>query len=380
MSLWNVIKHELLFIFRKDPRRAVFLYGASIAYIVLFGMLYGTHVVNSVPMVVYDEDQSRTSRLLIQSFEDSERYRIVGYTSSQEELDEYMRDETALIGLIIPARFSRDVKAGLSSPVMVLANGSNLVVANAALTAAQDIVGNFAAATGIGLAETANQLPSEAKNKIAPIDLRIRVINNPTLSYLNYFLLGLAMAALQAGILLAVGASLSTDPFAGKTANQSLLTFTLAKLLPYWLCSVLGFGIAIIFTWVVFDMPVKGSPLLILALGGTFAFTVIGLASLVAALLHNEVNYTRAAVSYAVPAFIFSGYIWPIQAMQPLSQVLAYTLFPLTFVTDSLRNLMIVGYAPHLVRDLSVLLIMGIVFLGCALGINSRMLKVDNIY
>ena len=68
MSFWKIIKREFRHIFLSDPRRALYLFGASVTYALVFGLLYNNHVVNNIPLAIYDEDQSQISRRLVQAF------------------------------------------------------------------------------------------------------------------------------------------------------------------------------------------------------------------------------------------------------------------------------------------------------------------------
>lgn len=370
MNWWAVVKRELRQIFIRDPRRALFLFGSSLAYLVFFGMLYGTHVITAVPLVVCDEDQTSLSRGLVQAFEDSEKYRIVAQVATPEEMEALLQSKEAYAALNIPARFSREVKTGLSSQVLVVANGSNIAVANTVVSSGQEIVAAYSREAAASALEQAGQLPGTAVRKAVPVDLRLRVLNNPTLSYLNYFLLGLAMAALQAGILLSTGASV-LDEYASEHPAEGSGGYWAAKLLPYWVCGMIGYGLTLTVSRTVFAVPAKGHPLELLLLGAAFTFAITAMGSLIAAVCRSEVGYTQAVLSYAVPAFVLSGYIWPVPAMDVFSRTLSYAV-PLTYTADNLRGLMVAGYAPLLYRDAAVLLGMGGTCLWLALKVYRR--------
>ena len=111
-------------VFVVDKRRAVFVLVASLAYMVLFGFLYSTHSINAVPIVILDEDQTQFSRTLIQALDDSERFRIVQYPSTQEEMEQALNNKEALAAVQIPANFARDVKSNRSSTVMLMVKWS----------------------------------------------------------------------------------------------------------------------------------------------------------------------------------------------------------------------------------------------------------------
>ena len=48
------------------------------------------------------------------------------------------------------------------------------------------------------------------KKRISPVETTLRVLNNPTQSYMMFFVTGLAMAAMQQGFFLAIGAAVQS--------------------------------------------------------------------------------------------------------------------------------------------------------------------------
>src|SRR5690242_18860336 len=121
MNLFEIVKRELKQMFIEDRRRVNFIFGASLAYLFIFGLLYAPHVVKNVPIVICDEDQSSLSRELIQALDDSERLKIILETSSEEEMLESLKEKRAYAAIHIPHDFTQKVTAGRSSPVLLMA-------------------------------------------------------------------------------------------------------------------------------------------------------------------------------------------------------------------------------------------------------------------
>lgn len=365
MNLWAICKRELKLMFVKDVRRGAFILGAALVYLALFAMLYGPHILKNVPLVVFDEDQTRLSRSLVQAFDDSERFRIVGYAASEEDMQYFLREKKAFAALQIPADFS-DAKTGIASSVLVTVNAGNLLIANTVTTAAQEIVAAFAKSTGTMLAETANMLPAQGAGRAGPLTFALRVLNNPTLSYMDFFVLGLAMAAFQQGVILAVGASIIGE-YANLSALDKLpvMRVLAGKLIPYLVCGTAGFGLVILMANKLFAIPSKGSLVDLLLIAITFTFTAISFATLLASLCDNEVSFTKVALIYAVPSFILSGHIWPQYSMDLFTQIFSYT-FPLFYFADSVRDLMISGHAPFLYTKILILCCLGLFFIVTA--------------
>ncbi|WP_371381039.1 ABC transporter permease [Sporomusa aerivorans] len=364
MNWWHIAKREFRDMFITDKRRALFLFGASLAYLFLFALLYGAHTINAVPLVIYDEDQTQFSRSLLQGFEDSERFQIIGYVTSEVDMEQILREKEAAAAIHIPKKFAQDAKSGRSATVLLIADGANILITNTVTNASQEIVATFAKETAAGLTEiNSGQLPSLALNKVSPVDFRLRVLNNPTQSYLTFFVLGLAMAAFQQGVFLAVGASIQSEyQRPDELKNASPLTRMTGKLLPYWLAATVAFLVTISVAVHFFAIPGKASIISLVLLASAFILAATGFSAFVAAVCNNELTFTGISIAYTVPAFVLSGYTWPQAAMDT---VLSYA-FPLTYFADTVRELMLAGYSPALYLNCFVLLFMGIAFTGLA--------------
>ena len=83
MQLWQIIKREFRQIFLEDPRRFVFLFGAAVGSLFIFGALYSPNIVKYIPLIVYDEEQSPLSRELIRDFDSSDSFRVTAYAATQ---------------------------------------------------------------------------------------------------------------------------------------------------------------------------------------------------------------------------------------------------------------------------------------------------------
>lgn len=375
MSWWQIWKREILQMFIVDRRRAIFLFGAPLAYLLLFSLLYGTHTIKAVPLVVYDEDQTQYSRTLIQAFDDSERFQVVDYVISQDEMEQVLHEKEAYAAVHIPKKFSQDAKFGRSSTVLLIADGANILIANTVTTATQEILAGFAKETGAKLSEINNgQMPTMAANKTAPVEFRLRVLNNPTQSYFLFFVLGLSMAAFQQGIFLAVGASIQNEYQRPGEVSYTHPWALIMKLFPYWISGTLAFFVTITVAIQLFNIPAKASMLNLFLLALTFTFSAVAFSAFLASICNTELTFTRISIAYTVPAFVLSGYTWPLEAMDMAGIIVSYT-FPLSYFSNVVRELMAAGYSPLLYRNSLILLLSGIFLTAMATACFIRRIK-----
>lgn len=367
MNIWQRMRQEFFRIFIADRRRGIFIIGASLAYLILFSLLYANHVINRVPLLICDEDQSALSHKLVQAFYDSEKFQIRQWDASSEDMETALREREVYAALYIPQGFSREVKTGRSGSAALLTDGANILVANTVTTAAQEIVGGFSLqSAAAGAQARLGLLPSQARHTAAPVELSVRVLNNPTQSYLYFFVLGLSLAAMQQGVFLAVGAGIQEERAAKVDRLYLRSPATMfAKLFPYWLSGLAAFALTIFVAVEIFSLPAKGALMSLLLLAGSFLLAAVAFSALLAALCPDELTFVRLSIAYTVPAFVLSGYTWPQASMGDGNQLLS-ALLPLSYLSDDVRQLLIGGYAPALYHDSLILVVIA---LFCCFGL-----------
>lgn len=377
MSILSLIRRELANAFLHDARRAIFLFGAATAYLILFGILYYPGVVKEIPTVVCDEEHTAYSRLLIRQVDDDERLGLVRVVADEGEARDMLRQKEVYAAVIIPADFSHDILNGRSAKVLFMLNGANIITTNIATTAGNDIVNTFNtrfAARQAALRTSGDE--QMLKKRISPVETTLRVLNNPTQSYMMFFMVGLAMAAMQQGIFLAVGAAVQgdfkdTEGLKGAPKAAVLVV----KVAVYWLLSVLSFALVCVISYGL-GIPDRASVTALLTLASAFSFAAVSLGLFASSLFHNELQFVRASIMYTVPAFIFGGYTWPLEAMDPVTQVVAQA-FPMAWMSNAVRELFLSGHLATLSHNLTALTVMGVIFLS--LGSWIFLHKIDGV-
>lgn len=363
MGILSLIRRELANAFLHDARRAIFLFGAATAYLILFGILYYPGVVKEIPTVVCDEDHTAYSRFLTRQVDDDERLGLVRVVADEEEARAMLRQKEAYTAVIIPARFSHDVLNGGHASVLFVLNGANIITTNIASTAGNDIVNTFNTRIASRQAALRTSGDEQAlKKRISPIETTLRVLNNPTQSYMMFFMVGLAMAAMQQGIFLAVGAAVQGDFKDRDGLKDAPKAAVLAvKVILYWGLSVLSFTLVCVIS-AFLGIPDRAPVTALLAIASAFSFAAVSLGLFASSLFHNELQFVRASIMYTVPAFIFGGYTWPLEAMDPLTQIVAQA-FPMAWMSNAVRELFLSGHLATLNENLAVLCGMGVLFL-----------------
>ena len=201
----SFIKNELADIFIRDSKRGILLMLASVAYMLIFSWLYLFGVVKEVPLLVIDQSNTAISRQLVRDFDDSDGFKAVAYSTHWQGAEEWLRRQGRhSAALIIPEDFAEAIQNETQSHVQLVIEGSNIIITSNSATAGMGIIQSFNAQTAQRLiARDVNQVPYLAKRRAEPVSFNYRILANPQLDYLHFFVYGLGLRAyrLAAGTL-----------------------------------------------------------------------------------------------------------------------------------------------------------------------------------
>lgn len=367
MTWWQIAYCEIRSIIDKRPKLLLSMFVIPIFYLLLFGNLFSGNSIDHIPLVICDESQTYLSRQLTQRFEDSDRFSLIAYVDSEEELEAYLYKKKAMVGIGIPQNFNRDVKTGVTSQVLIDVDGTNLMATNIAMIAAEEVLEGLSKQVAVKLLENqTGVLLQAAIHKIVPVELRTRLLHNPTLDYQLFFLFGLLMTSFQMSLFIPNAISMLIEYKSGQYLSCSPFHVVLGKILPFFLTGTCAYGVLLTIEVHVFHLPAKGNVFELFLLGSGFVFAMTALSSLIISFFSNLLLFYRMAIASSVPIFILSGFTWPLKAMPFLIQKIA-ALLPFTYLGDNLRSLMLAGQAPHLYQDIAVLYTYGTVMLGVSI-------------
>ena len=358
MSLWMIILRETKLLLRGRISRAMILAGLPLAFTLLFGLVYDENVVNNIDTVVYDQDQSSLSRTLIQMYDDSERFHLVSYVDSQERMHEAIYTGRAKVALVIPGNFSKDMKSGQGSKILLTVNSANNMFANGAMSSAQEINRSFSVAVGQKMLESAGLLPGAAMAAVYPLRLGVRILGNPTNGYSQFMLTGLMLNGLQIGIMITLGTYLYDELARGRRHSVRELFKLLGRAVPYGGFAMAGYLFSLLLAVYGFGIPMAGSVADACLLGGAYIFFVMGAISVFSACAPNRPMALQSPMLYIMPGLLYSGLSWPYFDMNKEAGIFSL-LLPISYAGDCLRDIMLIGYGPELWSNVLRMLLYG---------------------
>lgn len=120
----------------------------------------------------------------------------------------------------------------------------------------------------------------------------------------------------------------------------------LGKLIPYFALGMFSLLLCTGLAILVFDVPFRGSGLVLLAVSSVFMLCALGQGLLISVHMKGQLVAAEAGLfSGFLPALLLSGFIFDIDSMPPLLQALAQ-LLPATHFNLCLRSLFLAGTLP----------------------------------
>ena len=273
-----------------------------------FGVEMESNQIELIPTVVYDNDNSAFSRMLIDEVGANDIFDIRYNVNSNEEVEALINSNKAMMGLIIPKDFSQDIISANAPKVLVFYDGSSMSITSAAKARMNEILLTLKAGYMKKVIEGKFNVASvEALKQIQPITPTYRLLYNPTRNYRNFLLPGMLISIAQVIIVI-----LGAEKASLKQKNILSLLFSSVKWGAVGSISLfLALGIQMIF----FGLPYRGT-----ILGGIistllYSIGIVSLGMLVRLVISNKTFATQVACVMVLPTSILGGYTFPLFAM-----------------------------------------------------------------
>lgn len=377
--IWAVMKKEILHILR-DKVVFMIAFIAPLFLSTFFGFVYINEKVTEIPIVIFDEDKSDISRMIIRAFQDSERLKTVKIAESYSEVESLMDRQEVQMAVLIPPHLKRDLKTGVPSQVAVILNGTNILIMNTASSAASQITQTLAAGVTIKIMEGSGTVKQKAYNSLTALSFKARVWYNQTASYLQFMLLGLIGTILQQLALLAIALSFSKERETGTWKNLMFSNLTgfeiiIGKFLVYFLIFTMNGFILYTVASRVFGITPVGDMRLIAGTIVLFVIAILVVGMALSSVIKSQVQAIEISMILAVPSFILSGYTWPAMSMPPAIQAVS-NVFPLTHFLTAVKLEYLMGQGfdvvyPHL-YPLALFIVIALPI--TAVSVNKRLL------
>jgi ABC-2 type transport system permease protein len=321
---------------RMNPRLFGVVIIAPILQLTMLGYAATTDV-KDVPVVVADGDRTSASRELIARFDGSRNFSVMGTVTTVAEIEPYLESGGAWLALSIPAGYGRDLGAGRSVAVQVVADGTDSNSTTVALGYSTSLISGYA-----------QELLAERGASTGSIDTRIRVWFNPQLESRHFMIPGVL-----ALILLVVTANLASMAIVREKELGTLEQLNVTplrrweliggKLLPYGAIALVDVLLVVAVAVFWFEVPLRGSLLLLFAMCIVYVLCTLALGLFISTISDTQQQAMMTATFFfLMPMIYLSGFIFPIENMPGAIQVATY-LIPLRYFLVIVRGIFLKG-------------------------------------
>ena len=360
-----LIKKEMTHMMR-DPRTLVFIFLMPIMQLVLLGYINTTEI-RHVPTVVFNQDNEKASRDLLDSFDATDYFAFNTFVNSQAEVYQAIDGGKAKVGVIIPPDYSHNIATNKTADVLVLLDGSDPTIAGAVLSAAQ-LAGQ---AHGASVRTQQMAMQGVSLSGSSPVDVRISVLYNPDL-LASYNL----VPGLIAIILFQTATSLTALAIVKErergTIEQLIVTpirsweLVVAKIIPFIFVAFGNTVLIMALATLLFHVPLRGSFILLFSMVGLFLLPTLGLGLLISTAARTQQQAQLMTMPIMLPAMMLAGVFFPISSL-PVFLQLVGKLLPLTYFVFILRSVLVKGVGLEMIiPQVIALTLFAIVLLGWA--------------
>lgn len=345
MNILPIVRKEFRQI-RRDKRALGILIFLPGFLLILVGYALNFDV-KHVGVAVLDEDKTPESRRLTDGLTHSEYLEYRWSLRDRSEVDGVLDGAQARVVIIVPRGFSHDLLQGKTATVQVLVDGSN---PNTAAIASSYVL--------IGVRDFSSRVLAEWMDKRGmkiqvPVDIRPRLWFNPELRTAKFLVPGVFGLILLLSTVISTSLSVVREKELGtmeqlKTSPLHAYEIIIGKALPYVVIALLAATIILIMGWLLFDVTVKGSLLLLYFAILIFLLAGLGQGLLISAIANTQqIAFFLSVFSSLLPTFLLSGFVFPLKSMPWLLQFIG-SILPTKYFLVIVRSVILkdVGFWP----------------------------------
>jgi ABC-2 type transport system permease protein len=333
---FTAVLHKEWIQMRRDPMTLRMIILLPVMQLFLFGFAINANPKN-LPTGIISGSHSKYERTIIAALQNSGYY-DVRLLTTEDEGERALAQGDLLFVVNIPTDFDRSVDRGEKPTILVDADATD-----------PSAIGFATAALGAITASLNRDLPPllQAQPATAPFQFEVHARYNPEqLTALN-IVPGLIGIVLTISTLLITTLSITRERERGTMENLLAMPVRpievmLAKIVPYIVVGYVQVALIMTISAVVFQLPVRGSLVLLMLGLGLFIASNLALGLTYSTIATNQMQAMQMAQFTLLPSFLLSGFMFPFKGM-PVWAQWAGELFPITHLLRIVRGVILKG-------------------------------------
>ena len=335
-KFWWMIKKELISL-KRHPGRLVSIIAFPIIMILLFGYGMGGEMTD-LPIVVVSQSHGDLTDLTLDTIKSTETYHVVEVIDSLDEGKERVDTGEVKAAIILPLDY--DDATSQQKGVTLYVDSSDQMASQILESSTQGIfyrISNMVASQTSVSTQDADVEPSishSLNNFKDDISLHInRIYGN--IKYIDFLVPAILGMTIMMSCMMGMGSTIAGERETGELARLFMT--------PTSVSTVIGGKIAAkLLAVILFGVSIKGGFLqtfIVLVIG---ALCFVGFGIMLSARTSTQEDYAQISLPFSMPMMFVSGVFYPIETMPWILQKLAY-IFPLTYLNDAMRGIMLKG-------------------------------------
>lgn len=366
-TLLHVVKKEFIQ-FRKDRKMLMISLLSPVIQLILLG--YAANIdIKNIPIVVCDQDKTAVSREFVGTLTNSGYFSVEAYVENAKNIDPYIDDGKASIGIVIPQGFKKGLVSEKTVMLQSIVDGSDSNTATIGMNYLSMLTSSYSQKYIIKKME---RLKKAAINPQVIIP-DMRIWYNPELKSKNFMIPGVLGLLLMVITLILTSLAIVKEKENG-TLEQLVVTpikpfeLIIGKLIPYCVIGMIDIVLVLLIAKGVFGIDVKGNVFLLFGLSCVFLLSTLGLGLFMSTIAQNQQQAMMGSVFFLMMPMIFlSGFVFPIENMPRVIQWVTYVM-PLRYYFVIIRGLFLKGVGiAELWPQALTMLVLGVVIFGVSI-------------
>ncbi|MDA3861197.1 MAG: ABC transporter permease [Melioribacteraceae bacterium] len=328
---------------KRDPKMFGIILIAPVIQLIFLGYAVNMDV-EKVPTVVFNQDNSITSREFLNNFNATRYFDFVEYVDNYNDLQTHVDNGTASLGIVIPYDFENDIANNRVANLQAIFDGSDGNKASITAGYLQNIVGDYS----INLLKSRMDKSGKFLAPIGQITPEIRAWYNPELSTRVYMIPGIVGLLLSIVTLLLTSLAIVKEREIG-TLEQIVVTpikptqLIIGKLIPFAILGFVAVIIVLVAMTFIFNLTPRGSIAFLFATTFLYILSTLGLGLFVSTVSKTQQQAMMLAIFVVLLPMVFiSGFSFPIENMPTFIQGITYFI-PLRYYMTIIRGIILKG-------------------------------------
>jgi ABC-2 type transport system permease protein len=309
----------------RDKRSMLILFGMPVIMVLLFGFALSTEIKNT-PVAIIDHSNDQVTRAIISKLFSSGFFIPADKVESESNIANVFKHGKVKEVIVFENDFARKLESNRQASIQLIADASDPNMGNLVVNYTNSIIAGY-------------QDEYLKLNKLPVlISTESRMMYNPSLKSVFMFVPGVITILLMLITAMMTSISIAREKELGTmeillVSPMKPLQIIAGKVVPYVILAFINAVTILLLSYFVFQMPVKGSLILLLAESLLFIIMALSLGIFISTVSKSQqMAMMLSMFALMLPTILLSGFIFPIENMPMVLQLLSNIMPPRWFI------------------------------------------------